>query len=410
MGQLVAEIKPFDADGTLASSFIDVSEYVSANVSNVRQSLDLTDLDIGVLRNASIGFEVDNSQGTFNDVDDTDNSIFAFKRAGSLVRLSWRENERRLISGLSTANSIVNAFLGPDQQVFEGFLTDDDFTFDAIDQIGKFSVLGKETLLEQLEVSTADFNDGDAISDVMFTILNKPPITDYLTVEASNINPAVDQTIDDKSQLSGETVKEAMSTLLLLSNSVLRIVNDAIVISARESGATVVKEFYNQTSTEGAENLIAIRKISSGLKRTFNYLVWPDGATVSDAASQAKFGVRKKEIGNDVITTTSKQEAILNDILAEFASPRQSFELVIPLTYENLDIALLDRVAIDYRPLITGEFGEIPVCGEAVCGEAISPSGVYNFILDLNQRFEVIERRVNFRGNTIVLSVREVVS
>ena len=96
-------------------------------------------------------------------------------------------------------------------------------------------------------------------------------------------------------------------------------------------------------------------------------------------------------------------------ILNEFKDPRQEFELIIPLTYDNLTIDLLDRIKIDYAPLITEDPDLIPICGEAICGEAVTPSGLFNFILNEDQSFEIIQRRVNFRSNSISFDVRKVV-
>lgn len=410
MGQIGVQIQPFNPDGTRSGTYTDVSQFVDINgVSQIRESLDLTDFDVGVLRNAAVKLAVNNQKGTFNDVDDDQNSIFQFKRSDSLVRFTWRINDYRFVAGLSKANDLVDATLSPDATLFEGLLSDEDLKFNALDQKMKFTVLGKEVLFDRTLVDTDDFSNGDLISDVLFAILNKSTITELLTVSASNINPTVDVTIDDKTELQDKTVAEALEQLLLFGNSTLRIVNDTVIIGPRSSSSTIAARFYSQSSDLGTENLIAARNISSGIKRTFNFISWPNGNSASDATSQTTYGARKKEVGTDLITTGSKQDTILASILSEFKDPRQEFDLIVPLTYQNLEVELLDRITIDYGPLYAEFAEDLPFCGLAVCGEATLPSGLFNFILNEEaDEFEIIEKRYRFQQNEIQFSVRRV--
>ncbi len=408
MGRTRVYIKPFEGSGDYASDWIDVSNYTT-KIGSVSVDTDSGDFQVGVYRQSNVTIQLNNREGVFSDIDFT-GSIFAFKRADSLVKMTW---DLDLEPGLCGMVNCGEFFCSEELDVFIGLLSDESFLENARTEAVDFVVLGLEALFSRIDVPFSILANGDAPSDVIYNILNQSLITDLLTIDALNINPEIDSAIDDISKLENVTVKEALDKLLFASNSVMSIVDQVVYVTSRDQTVDLKQTFYGQASTAGAENIITAEKISNGMHRTFNYLTWEDADNLyDDTASIAQYGVRKIEIGSEFYTDNSKREQILQSFGMEFSFPMQELEIKTPLTYDSLARNLLDKVSIDYPTVIvpTEGFG-LPICGIAILGDpttATLPRGLWSFQVPPDRRFKILKKQIDFKKEIILFKLREV--
>lgn len=400
-------IKPFDPYGEYAADYIDVTKDVDdASFSALSQKIEGSDFDLGVYVFGSLPLTMKNEHGLYSDVDAPE-SIFQYRRNDSLVKITYMIDEDSPYAGVGV---VGRYHISPEIFVFEGLLNDESLELNLEDQKVKYTVISKDSVFSRVVVDAGDVNNGDLISEAILAILNKTAITKLLTVDVLNINPGIDQTIDDATDLENRTVKEALDELLAISNSVLRI-NSAseIIVSDRAATADVKAYFYGQASLLKPENIKGIKSIRNGVNRTFNFLTW-SGTTiaVSDGASAGIYGVRKKEIGSDLFTNSTKQTNVLDNVLAEFANPKQEMELIVPITYANLALELLDKVSIDYpRVLFAMEGDTIPICGLARYDVDYLPGAVWSFELSPDDFYKIISKKINRKNDEIIFTLRE---
>jgi len=408
-------IKPFDEDGNLVADFIDVSRFVEG-IGTLSEDTDSSDFSTGVFRTSNVTINLNNRDGSFSDVD-IEQSIFRFTRSNSLVRIVFSLLEEGSLVGQSF---IDEGFISDDLVVFEGLLDDDALKLDADDETVKFKVLGKEAILGRLKISPtsdstgftipfSDFTGSDLISDLIFKILNRAKVTDLFTVSAGNINPGIDQIPDDLNPLLNLTGREALQRLLVLSNSVLYIKNDAIFVTDRAAGASVAFTFFGQASQQGAENVEKINKISSGKHRTFNFATWKDNsaARFTNNDSVAIHGSRKQELDFEEFTDTVKQVNIQEAIVNEFKLPKQEFELLTKADYPKLALNLLDKVKVDYPTVFVEQDFPLPICGLVVCGEGVLPLGLWSFSVPASREYKIIKKQVDPRNIQMIFKLRE---
>jgi len=397
-------ILPFDIDGSYSSEWIEVTKYVS-KISRLSQDTDSSDYQLGVYKNSSITISLSNRTGKFNDVDSTE-SIFAYKRRDSKVKIIYKLTEEITECGCAKAG---DSFISEDYEVYKGLLSDETFRQDAYTEEISITVLGFETIFDRVEVPYASISNGDAASAVLYTILNQTAITDLLTVSAGNISVGSDQTIDDKSDMENATVRDVLDELLLASNSVLYILNDTIYIKTRAASAALQYTFYGQGSPDGIENIISIKDLNNGMHRLFNYFTWKDTTFIeSDTDSKTKYGVRKNEISIPYFTNSTKCEAMLSTLLAEFKDPKTEMIITTPLNYTTLAINLLDKVNVDYPVLyIEGEFG-LPICGIAICGSGVLPDALWSLSISSADEFKVMKKDIDMTKMEITFKLRGV--
>lgn len=395
-------IKPFDATGTY-TSYIDVTDDVDfSGFGAIAQSLDNTEYDIGVYRNSNFKLTLNNIKGKYSDID-AENSIFNYKRSESLVKVTWSQG------ALPECGVVVcgETILTEEITVFTGLLNDDTSEINLKDLKISFAVLGLESTFLRTIVPFGSISNGDNISTIIYTMLNRAPINTVLTVSALNITVGIDTAIDSNTELRNKTVQEGLNKLLLASNSVLYIENETVYVAPRTPSAATQFYFYGQGAENGAENIILLDKIKTGVAKIFNFFSWKDTTVSStETDSAVKYGIRKKEVDLPFITTLSKQLAILDDLLAEFAWPKQEFDLHTPLDHDTIALSLLDKVSIDYPALFLGE--TLPICGEAICGEFYLPNALQSFEIDPIDEYKIIGRSIDTKKNVIRFRMRAV--
>lgn len=396
-------IKPFNELGEY-SDWIEVTEDIEGNsIGAIQQNLDNAEYDVGVFRNSNLQLKLRNEHGRYSDVD-VEQSIFRFKRSDSLVRVTWELMENGPFCGLA---EVDDAILSEEIDVFVGLLEDRSAAMDADSHMVQFGVLGRESILDRELVPFSSISNGDLLSEVLETCLNQAKITALL--EIGEITCGTDVTIDDKSSLENKTVREAVNAILVLANSVMRIDGDAIRVTPRTAGADVKFTFYGQGSSNGPENITAIKGIKNGLSRTFNYWTWKDTTLFSrNVDSIEKYGVFKKEISHEIITNDIKRQLILDNLRDEFSLPKQEFELHAKFDYGSAEIDLLDRTSIDYPIVYVPSGDTIPICGIAICGEALLPKGLWSFQVASTDHYKVLGKTITAADSKLKLLLREI--
>jgi hypothetical protein len=374
----------------------------------IDQQLDNTDYNIGIYRNSNLSITFRNDTGKYSDTGQP-NSMFTWTRGGSLVKLTWQGSVDPPKCGFTIADG--TSCLAVETTLFIGILDDSSVTMNFSDQKVTFSLMGRETVFNNVNVpfTSPTIVAGSLISDIIKVCLNQTVITNVLTYSASLISVGLDSTVDSVADLQNKTVWEALQDLLLITNSILYILSDSIYVQPRTVGSTLQFTFYGESSIVGAENIIDITNLKSGLSRTFNYLFWtPSNQASSDSISISKYGVQSKEFNFSYITNTTNQSALLASILAEFSNPKREMDIVTPLTYTTIALFLLNKVAIDFPPVYLPGNNAYPICGTAVCGTAVLPNAIFSFTENPANFYKIIGSSIDPSSDLITFSLRAV--
>jgi hypothetical protein len=405
VGQARVYIKPFGEDGQYVDDWMDVTKYVN-KIGEVSIDSDSADFQLGVFRQSNVKLALNNREGLFSDVDFSD-SIFRYKRTDSQVKMTWDLIPDPARCGMVYCGQF---YTSEELEMFKGLLSDESFTENAKTEVAEFYALGFESVFSRVDTPYSLLAAGDTIKTLIYTILNQTTITDLLTVELANIDPDLNLATDAVASLENKTVREALNVLLQISNSVLYIEDDTIYVSSREETADLKQTFYGQASTAGAENLVTADKISNGLNRTFNYWTWAEATNRFSVDSSINiYGVRKRELDSELFTNTTKRDTILQTFAGEFGDPKQELEIKTKLNYTSLARDLLDKVNIDYPTILVQSPGfDMPICGIAICGEAVLPRGLWSFSIPSTRYFKITKKQINFDQETLMFKLREV--
>lgn len=400
-------IKPFNANGSYADDWIEVTEDTDFNsLSSITETIDASDFEVGIFKFNSFSVRLNNIKGNYSDIG-TPNTIFNFKRSDSQFKIIWEIEDDLAQCG----NSICgNVYTNIEKEIFSGLLNDESLTSNIRDQKVNFQVLGLESVFDKEETPFSSLSNGQTISQIIYILLNQVGITELMTVDALNINPDYDVAIDDISDLENTTVKEALDLLLGPSNSVLYIKDQVIYVSNFDATVDVKKTFYGQGSQTGIEDIQDIQNIRSGANKTFNFWTWDDTSLViKDESSISLYGTRKNIVGINLITDNTKRNNILSNLLAEYQLPKQSFEMTVPINYDSLELFMLDRIEVDYAVVYRSPDGEnIRTYGLSKYGEARYPLGDFAFSISPLQPVKILERRVDIKKQVIKYKVREI--
>lgn len=386
-------LKPFNADGTYSSTWVEISKYCQ-NLGTLSIDTDSSDFQIGVFRTSNVTLHLNNITGIFSDVD-SPASMFLYKRAESLVKITYEFGDDESWCGVS---EIEECYLSEEIEVFQGLLNDDTFLEDAKTAFVEFIVFGFESLLDKEQAPFGLLSNGMTFKNALFAALGQTRIVNYVTVDLTNLNPDLNIAIDDVSSFENKTCKEMIDSLLNASNSVMVIQDSILYIKPRDPSAAINYHFYGQAAISGIENILEVNDIGNGMNRTFNFVRW--GSTtdsVIDSASYRKYGLKKKEVTYDYITSQSKKLQIMNAVLSEFSLPKKELNLSTPLNYDTLAINILDRISIDYPTIIfPWENTMLPICGVAICGEGVLPIGLWALTIDPSANWKVIKKEIDF--------------
>ncbi len=398
-------LKPFDETGMYVSDYVEITNDV-ISVSDIQQKLDGSEFDIGVFKNSGVNILIRNDLGKYGPANSLQ-SVFKTKRKNSMLKITWEPEDYDIHCGFITCGETV---LSEEVVLFEGLLNEVSSLVDIDKQTVSFSVLGFESVLNEMETPFEDLSNGELASSVIYKILNQEPFNNFVNVDALNIDLGFDFTIDDITDLELKTVNENLKQLLLLTNSVLYINNNIAYVTAREPSLDLKYSFYGQGSNIGAENIINIPIYREGLNRTFNYWVWSDTDILSqDITSVATYGVLKKELSSNLVTNSTKKQNILNTNRDEFRTPKPELELITPISNDVLRLNLLDKVSIDYPTIYTpSDNNPLPRYGAVVYGSSRYPFGQFSLTIDSERRFKILGKKINKSKDTITFSLREI--
>jgi len=66
-------------------------------------------------------------------------------------------------------------------------------------------------------------------------------------------------------------------------------------------------------------------------------------------------------------------------------------------------------VSVDYPTVVVPWENEpLPICGVAVCGEAVLPIGLWALTIESTTEWKITRKDINFKDRTIVFKIREV--
>lgn len=376
-------------------------------VGSISQQIDNTDFGVGIFRNSNFSFTLKNDKGLYSNVD-TLRSIFAYKRTDSIVKITWDFKDYENICGFTTAQMPIT----PEVEVYRGLLTEISQASDIEDQSITFSCLGFESLFDREIVPYSSITNGDNISDIIFDCLNQASITSLLTVDAGNISVGNDIAIDTKDSLENRTVKEALTDLLYLTNSVLVIKDQIVYVRNRDVDAALSHTFYGQASTAGVENIISIKGFRDGFNRLFNFWTWKDTSLVSqDNTSVDTNGVYKNEIESQLIdaASTAKIQSILDANKNEFAFPKTEFTIDAPLDYDTLALEILNKVNVDYPNVyVPADSNPLPRYGQVRYGEFVYPYGIFPVSISSVDNYKILGKKIDTSKSIISFLIRKV--
>lgn len=401
-------ITPFKDDGTYGTEIDVTTDIDFTSVGNITRELDNNDYDIGIIKNSSIVISLNNVDGKYSDVDVIE-SIFRYTRNRSLVRISFSYQENPNRAGMMVAG---HDWLFEEQTIFQGFLNDDGAYQNLSDHKINFTVLGQESLFDNVTVNMDDISVGMNVARLIERMLNQTEITQFLTVDIANIVPGVSLNSDEIVSYTNKTVKEAVSDLLLLSSSILYIKDSVVYVAARTPTIDSKITFYGQAAINGIENIINIDSVKTGFDRVFNYLTWADDSSIvdSNAESIVLYKVKKREFNVGFFTDSAKILTFFAALISEFRFPKQEFNLTTAYNFETMGLNFLDRVTIDYPPIVVpGAIGgTLPICGQAICGEALLPKRLYNFSIDPPSDFKIMNISIDPKNGLITFRMRKI--
>ncbi len=404
-------VQPLDDNGVLSGAWTEVSDDVGReSMDRLRQMIDDADFDVGQLRFDEWGLKLLNYSGRYGSANAI-KSIFRYRRAGSLVKVTWQAQPFQTFYGLESYEEPVTS--NDEIEIFTGLLNDDATSSNIRDQVVDFKVLGRESIFANCGIPYSSLVPGDTASQMILTILDQSEITDLLTVSALNINPTIDPVIGFIEHWQGKAAQEVLAELLRACVSVLRIVDSAIIVSNRApNGVSVAGTFYGQASNEGIENVVNIEDYRRGLNRCFNYVTWKNTSLVAiEPSSRTEFGTKTlpEPLDLECITDDDVRQTILDAYRDEFGTPKIECSVTIPITSASLALAILDQINIDYPTILyAAEDNPMPIYGIAIYGVAVYPIGVWNLTIELTTTWKILGREIDTKDQMIVFKLREV--
>jgi len=397
---------PFNDDGTYGEELEITSDTNFSSINKVKQKLDQNEFKVGVLTYNDLNLKLRNEHGKYSDPT-VPESIFRFRRGGSIFRLYWEIADHPPYCGIAIAG---DTFLSETKLVYEGLINDDATRTNIKDQNTSLKVLGLESIVSSIEVPIGDLSIGQTFSNAIYEILNQSTITDFITVDQANISVGFETTLDSIGHFESNTGKEALDELLLISNSILYIKDRILYVTGRIATTDIQHNFHGPASLTGIENLISISDIRTGLSKTFNFWTWKDQAfNVSNSSSIQKFGVKKNEVGAESITNTTKQQNILAALSTEFGDPKESFNIKTPIDYETMELFFLDKINIDYPTVYVASEGDnIPVYEISKYDVAVYPIPESTLTIDVNRNFKILGVIIDIKNQIMQFNIKEV--
>lgn len=371
---------------------IDINDYIKKNgINSIQREVDNGDYDFGIFVFNSVTITCINVDGKFSDKSDS-RSMFKFSRDKTKVTINFFDGE---------SNTAITSFKG----IIDDRATRVNFKSNEV----KMIVLSEDSIINRVKVAGGIIASGALVSTAIKAILNVPEITSVLNYDAANINVLDDYVIDDVSTLSNQTAKEALDSLLSVSNSVLIIENFSdIVVRSREVNLDRgVFRFYGENDIFGRQNIIQINNYNTGLHRAFN-TIKVGNESETNLGYIEEFGDNAKDFQYDFITDSAKQATIAANLLDYWKAPRIEME-IIAKTKDVKDLWFFDLVTVDYQLRVKPASGQrLPFYGSARYGTAVYPRTFGNIKISKDIAFKVIGKTEDPLKFTTIIKLRQV--
>lgn len=394
-GYVSVYLKRRAADGTYDASWTDITDLVAGGGTAIDQALDSQDYDVGVVQFGNVTLQINNRDGRFCEPWD--------------CRSLWAAYETRHLSKIK----IEGGYLDDDdakivEVAFNGLIEDRGTTTDESDNV-TVKVLSREMVFGLVTVPAGSLSSGILASDALFTLCSRGEIVEHITVDAANINPANDITIDDPSAFDGKKLDTVLTELMLLTNSVM-FVNQAgaMIVRDREHTRRVMLELRLRAANGLPDNIYALRNYNTGRQRTKNYWSWSGSTIVAKSSDYDlnKFGVTKKSVSSDAITTAATKQAILDGLRDQWQYPKR--ELEVTTDYLANEVTFFDTVVCDVQPTLGGTT-EFPVAGSCLAdGSVVCPIFVSGLHIDSAIGFKILSIKHDLAAFKTTLKLREI--
>lgn len=414
MSRYRAYIQPFDTNGNYTGTWLDVSDDMDFDsMGKISRKVDANDYDVGVYKFANFSISLFNSSGKYS-APSVFQSLFKFKVANTLFKLTWDANDYYCRAGTAVAGDSI---LFQEIEFFRGIISDTAGAMDISTQKVTFNVLGYESVFDQV-INPGTLLNTDIFSALIYKVLNQTAITDLITVDPGNITLGIDgYTVDDVTQYDGATVKTILDNLLFLSNSVLYVKSDVLYVVSRNMPGSSLFTFRGQASNEGIENIVKIDNLNSGTNKMFNYWTWEQtnspGVNTEvgvDVDSIESNGYSAKDVsGYPEISpsNTTLIQILLDAYAAQFKDLRQEFEVTIPVKADKIGIFLMDHVSVDYPTVfIPADSNQLPLYGIAIYGAARYPLGQWQLTIPSTDDYQITGWSVDVKNQNYIFQVK----
>lgn len=370
--------------------WVDISRYVvDAHLGQSSKSIDSNDFDIGFYEETNLQVGLDNTYGDF------------IEGHGFFDNAIVDRSKVKLVAGYQNIENLV-----PEYEItFEGVIDDRATSIDAVQENAVFTVLAYSSVMRRLDTDPGAVTNGQTFQTAFFNLLNRREITSLMTLDITNINPKVNQIIDNADWFGGQQLNDSINGLLLASNSILKIVDNTIYVTGRVESSTVRFQFFGKGSAYPA-NIIAIQDYNNGLRRCLTRLQVNDVIFDTDDEIISRYGIPSslKNLDIGFITDSGTVSAIVKDILREFQYPKT--ELLLTTDFLGNEVELLDLVTIDNEGFI--EDPTPAVYGRAVYGTSAYVKRQGGVKIRAVEGFKVLAVTHNYQNYTTQFKLRSV--
>lgn len=376
---------------------IEVTDHVTmGGINQIKRAIDSQDYAIGIYFYSDLELIGANDNGYFNDATDI-RSIFKFMRDRTKVRVVYENS-------------------GGDSIVYHGLINEEATRLDAIQELITFRVLSRDSVIRNTQVAGGSIPDNATVKTAISNILSNTAISSVLIVNAANINPTVNFTIDLGDAFDGMPTQDALNTLLLFSNSIMTIDDDG-TIHVMDRGENEDKDplnLYGPTDLQKRQNVIDLTDYNIGLQRMFTSIAITDAnsiLTVVENANLAKtYGYRQAAFDAPFMTNIDTIKDIANALLDQFSAPKSELIVEVQTTLAR-GVELSDRVSVSWPYRITPYQNHfMPVIGTTKIGNTNAPLPVKSgsLMIPSEVAFKVIEIDEDPSTFTSFLKLRQI--
>jgi len=399
-------------------NYIDVSDFVEmSSLGSVNVETAQSEVTVGITRTSNITLKLKNTSGIFSG-ENTSETIFTYKRAGSKVKISYFEGVEVSRYGSAIYGDSV---YGDQVSIYEGIISSESPRQDVQTDMISLSVLGFDSIFKAVPYAGTELNTSQSLRFLFENLLNKPAILALASVDIANFTVGTDFILDNLDDFEDiDTIDEAVSMLLEISNSILVIQDGQIFISDKEESFELLFTFYGQASNFGIENIQNIQGDTDGLPRMYNLWRWdtdtlgesePIPAPSKNDTTIDKYGVRKQVRGIKGITTGATRTAVLNSFLDEYGTLKKELKLTTPASYQTVRLPMLGQVNIDYpAPQFPADGGDLPIWGTPtmIWSTFVWPYKLFQYEINATTKFKIIGIQFNMKKDMISFTLREV--